>query len=110
MDHIWGSRSSDVLLAHVKAAVKKSSTLKKTFPKSRLSVLVTHSALSSVGMSAEQAVYKIKEVADVSKIERLFDASVTIPKSELGDHYVEFGNHTGRYAGETTVSGLRIEI
>ena len=110
LDKIYGSQSSDVLLAHIKAVLKKYSSLKKTFPDAKTSVLVTNSALSSGGLSKKQAEAKIKEIYEAATATDIEGATVTISESALGDHYVEFGNHIGRFKGETNVSGLRIEL
>lgn len=111
LDQVWGSKSSDVLLAHIKAMAKKCMGLKKSFPKSKLSVFVTNAALQSVGLSSFQAAEKIKEAVENMHIEILEEVTIAIGKSALGDNYIEFGNTKdidARTSGDRVVSGLHL--
>jgi len=110
LDQLYGSKSSDVLTAHVKAVAKKYSSLKKSFPKAEISIFVTNAALASAGIDQSQAEVKIKSISEDLKVEPIFGASVTIPESALGEHYVEFAKSNGRFYGQTSASGLRITI
>jgi len=110
LDQVYGSKSSDVLTAHVKAVAKKYSSLKKAFPKAKISILVTNAALSSTGIDQSQAERRFKSISEDLKVEPVFDASVTVPESALGEHYIEFVPASGRFSGPASVSGLRITI
>ncbi|HEY4498704.1 MAG TPA: hypothetical protein VJH94_01430 [Candidatus Paceibacterota bacterium] len=65
----------------------------------------------SAGLTPEEAQKRLAEMSDMALQQEFFDdASVTIPPSALGDHYIEFGNKGTREAGERQVSGLRIGL
>ena len=110
LDQVYGSKSGDILASNLLAVLKKVNRLKKAFPGARLSVLVSREAMSSVGLSGELLLDKLGK--DI-KAHRTDIAStlltVTVPKSALGDHYVEFGSGAGaRTAGERRTEGLLI--
>ena len=109
MDKIYDANSLDMIIAHIRSAIKKCSFLKKSFPEAKVSILVTDSAL--LGSTIEKVQEKINETIKEVRASSLRGATVTIPESVFSVHYVEFGSSLGRYkGGETIVSGLRIEV
>ncbi|MEI6191241.1 MAG: hypothetical protein WCP24_02650 [bacterium] len=110
MDRVYGAKSSDILLAHIKAVVKKYFSLKKDFPEAKFSILVTENALSSAGFSTEQAIKKIGEFIGSINISHQSGVSVSIPESALGDNYTEFHSSDARHHGDATTSGLRLSV
>ncbi len=111
MDRLYGVKSSDVLIAHVKTVLKKYAALHKNFPEAKLSVLVTDAALASAGLGVNDAQKRITEAFEASLDQTITGpVSVNIPESAFGDHYVEFGNKGARISGERTTAGLRIVL
>ncbi len=110
MDVVYGSKSSDVLVSHARAMVKKASALNTGFPDAKMSVFVSRSALASAGITRgmlEERVKREQGGGEGLVFEEIDEADVTVPESAFGDNYIEFGGDP-RTAGERKVSGLRI--
>jgi hypothetical protein len=108
MDQVYGSKSADALLANITAVYKKYSALKKGFPDSKLSISVTSSAMTSVGLDSDILEKRLEEILNKKiKINTFKEINAFVPKSSLSDNYVEFGTGGGaRSSGERKFSGL----
>lgn len=110
MDQIYGSKSSDIMLNHTLAILKKYRQLQERFPGLNLSVFVTSAAMSSGGISSEILRQKVVEqVGDRFIFEESQNVKVNVPESASGDHYVEFGGGT-RQPGSREISGVIIRL
>jgi len=111
MDRVYGSKSSDILLAHVLAVYKKYAALKKEFKDSNISMTISDATLASVGLSPELFQEKIQEkISALKSIEYVRNMVANVPESSLGDNYLEFSsnNESARKNGERTFSGVVI--
>ena len=101
-----------MLAAHVAAVLKKSRALARAFPAAKLSLFVTDAALASAGATPESLRRSLEEEGIASVvIETVSGATVDIPKSAAGDHYLEIGGaDSARASGAHTVSGARITV
>ena len=109
LDQVYGAKSADVLVAHVNASLKKYALLKKEFNNANMSIYVTDAAMMSVGLEKENAAEKISALNNSLEIKET-KATADILKSELADHYIEFGGAGARTAGGREISGLRISL
>ena len=109
MDQVYGSKSSDVLVGNILSVYKKYQALKEQNPNASLSISVTKSAMSSVGLTAEILEKRLAEVIkNKVTIETGEEFIATIPKSSFSDNYIEFGNGGARQTGDRTFGGLVI--
>jgi len=106
LDNVYGSKSSDVLMAHVNVVYKKLSAIKKRFPDARASITVTNVALSSVGLSEELFLKRCVEEFPQASVVPISEVSLAIPTSKLGDNYSEFTRGTVRPVGAHIVEGV----
>jgi hypothetical protein len=108
IDTLYGQKTSDVFYNHLEVVINKLQNLHQQFPAVPLSILVTQSAMSSIGVSSELVQQKFSE-RDHLSFEKVENNLVNVPASVFGDHYVEFGGEV-RKAGERSVSGLEISV
>ncbi len=115
MDQVYGNKSSDILLSHVKVLVKKMDQLKKQYPQAKLSIVVSDTAMASVGLNESLLRNKIEGIGiQPERAVPIPEVLVTIPASAGGDHYIEFGSApTGgthaRLAGPRKTGGVMIK-
>lgn len=108
MDRVYGQKSPDILIAHLKTILKKFRVLKKIAPEASISITVTKDALDSVGLPSSVALRRIKDECRAEKLEE-GKVTVTIPESTLGDNYIEFGvAEDCRKAGPREVSAITL--
>lgn len=109
MDRVYGSKSSDILLAHVLLVYKKYTAIKKEFKDSNISISISDATLAGVGLSQELFQEKIKEkISDLKSIEYAQNMVANVPESSLSNNYVEFDTGTARKSGEKVFSGVMI--
>lgn len=110
MDQIYGQRTSDILLNHLATLIKKMQTLKTKFPELKISILLSQNAISSAAANAELITQKLQaEYGAQITVGSPIAATVDIPASAFGDHYIEVGSGNGaRTAGERQVNGYQI--
>ncbi len=109
MDQLYGTKSSDVLLAHMQAVIKKCSALKKAYPNAKLSVFVTNEALMSAGLNTETATQRLEAaLTDRGTVSAEKQGTVAIPASAFGDHYIEFGGQKARSNDPRATGGIKI--
>ncbi|MBI4127473.1 MAG: hypothetical protein HY459_00230 [Parcubacteria group bacterium] len=108
-DTLYGSKSSDVLIAHVMVVYKKFSQLKREFPEVRLSLLVTQAALASAGMTAELLAKRLTDEQHLAAVfEMAPEVTVDIPSSAAGDPYLEIGGGSRSTGPRVVNNGLLI--
>ncbi len=109
MDMIYGTRNKDILMGHVGVLAKKAKALKAKYPEVPISVFVTSSGASScsVSIQSESLLAQLRGLDGVT-VEG-GTREVNIPKSGLGDHYIEIGGVDGnRRSGVRLVEGIEI--
>ena len=104
LDKIYGQNTPIILENHVDTILSKVRQIKKRFPNIKLSIFVTHSALSSSGTSSDMFINTLsnKKIQAVSET-----VNVNVVNSAFGDHYIEFGGGE-RSFGERSVNGVII--
>lgn len=105
LDQLYGLKNDDVYIGHIETVIKKANELKKQFPEVPISIFIPNTT---------------KELTDEMKVRIRLPKGATIqeapnrvfsiPKSGLGDHYVEFGGDEPRKVGKLTVSGIEIVL
>jgi hypothetical protein len=110
MDRIYGSKSSNVLMANISVIYKKYKKIKNVFPAAKLSVTVSEEALKSVGLDDNLLQTRLQEFFNndlkISVSEKL---TAFIPESALSDNYVEFGQAGARQHGTRELIGSIIK-
>jgi hypothetical protein len=109
-DRVYGSKSPDILIAHVLTVYKTFKALKTQFKDANISLVISDNAMLSVGLDQELFQKKIKEkITDVKSFDYATDLVADIPASALSDNYIEFGGNNARASGERAFSGLVIK-
>lgn len=110
MDRVYGSKSSDIITAHVLTVYKKYKAIKNKFKEAKISISIPSEALSSAGIDAETLKNRLlQKIPELKSIEFLNNLSTDIPKSSFSENYIEFGDKGARISGKRTFSALVIE-
>ena len=110
LDKIYGSKSSDILVAHIMTVYQKYKPLADNFKEAKISISVSRDAMSSVGINQETLQKILQEkMPDLKSIEFQENLTASIPESSLSDNYIEFGNGEARQSGERQFSALVIK-
>jgi Txe/YoeB family toxin of Txe-Axe toxin-antitoxin module len=110
LDRVYGTNTPAILMNQVEAVYKKYAGIKRRFPDSKVSILVSASAIKAGGISEELFIERLKEKAegkiDIREIENV---EVDVAQSAAGDHYIEFGGGARSY-GKRAVNGVLLKI
>lgn len=90
LDTVYGVKSSDVLFGNINTINKKIRALKNSFPEIKISISVSESSLSSVGLSNETFINRCKKEYP-ELVSKHGEIKADIPKSKMGDNYAEYG-------------------
>lgn len=105
-DQVYGSSTPLILSNHVNTIIAKMTKLREVFPDMQLSIFIPKKTLTSVGTSAKILQEQYLS-SDLIVSEELL--TVAVPKSEFGDHYVEFGGDA-REPGNREAEGIMLRM
>lgn len=107
-DRIYGVQTPTILINQLETVIKKYRRLKQRFPKVKLSIFISDSAIATAGMSSDMLVSRTQNTLNGNHIKEE-DVTVDVAQSAMADHYIEFGGDT-RTHGKRNARGVIIRL
>lgn len=108
-DRIYGVQTPTILTNQLETVIKKYKQLKQKFPRAKLSIFVTDSAISTAGLSSDMLRSRIQNTMGNNTYAEEEEVGVDVAESAMADHYIEFGGNS-RTSGKRQVKGLVIRL
>lgn len=108
-DRIYGVQTPTILTNQLETVIKKYRQLKQRFPKVKLSIFVTDSAISTAGLSQDMLTSRIQKIMGNNTHLKEEEIGVDVVESAMSDHYIEFGGDS-RSSGKRNAKGVVIRL
>lgn len=108
-DRIYGVQTPTILTNQLETVIKKYRQLKQRFPKVKLSIFVTDSAIATAGLSQDMLTSRIQKIMGNNTYLKEEEIGVDVVESAMSDHYIEFGEDS-RSSGKRNVKGIVIRL
>ena len=108
-DRIYGIQTPTILTNQLETVIKKYRQLKPRYPKAKLSIFVTDSAIATAGLSQDMLTSRIQKTMGSNAYIKEEQVEVNVAESAMANHYIEFGGNS-RSSGKRNVKGIVIRL